>query len=66
MADIRVEQRRGGARWLWIALAAIVVIVVAVVLLDYAGYINLPFRMGAEPAYGTELVHAAPVPMQEA
>jgi hypothetical protein len=66
MADIRVERRRSSYTWLWIALAAIVVIVVAVVLLDYAGYIDLPFRIGAVPAHSTELVQAAPAPLQEA
>lgn len=57
MADIRVERGRRGHLWLWIALAVIVVIA-AVVLLDYFGYINLPVRMGAEdaaPAYLAQL-----------
>jgi hypothetical protein len=53
MADIRVERKRGGHLWLWIALA-VVVLIAAVVLLDYLGYITLPVRMGAlevGPAY---------------
>jgi hypothetical protein len=56
MADIRVERRGGISPWLWVALA-IIVLVVAVVLLDYFGYIDLPVRMGAvgaEPALTTQ------------
>lgn len=49
MADIRVERKSGGRTWLWVLLAVIVVIV-AIVLLDYAGYIDLPFRLGAAVA----------------
>lgn len=33
MADIRVEQRRGGAKWLWVVLALVVLGVVAWLLL---------------------------------
>ncbi|HSJ07786.1 MAG TPA: hypothetical protein VK936_13865 [Longimicrobiales bacterium] len=46
MADIRVERKGGGRTWMWVLLA-VIVIIVAVVLLDYAGYIDLPFRLGA-------------------
>jgi hypothetical protein len=49
MADIRVERRGGISPWLWVALA-IIAIIVAVVLLDYFGYIDLPIRMGANGA----------------
>jgi hypothetical protein len=46
MADIRVERTGGSKTWLWVLLA-VIAIVIAVVLLDYFGYINLPFRLGA-------------------
>ena len=42
MAELRVERRkRGGAALLWVLLA-LVVLVVAAVLLDRAGYIDVP------------------------
>jgi hypothetical protein len=49
MADIRVERKKGGHLWLWIVLA-VVVLIAAVVLLDWLGYIELPVRMGAGSA----------------
>lgn len=67
MADIRVERGRGGHLWLWILLA-VVLIVAAVVLLDYLGYINLPVRMGAEisaPAILAQLGTGTGVPLLE-
>jgi hypothetical protein len=48
MADIRVERSKGGKTWLWILLAAIVVLIAAVLLLDYLGYITLPVRLAAQ------------------
>jgi hypothetical protein len=53
MADIRVERGKSGHLWLWIALA-VVVLIAAVIALDYFGYIDLPVRLGAlgaEPAF---------------
>lgn len=66
MADIRVERKRGGHTWLWI-LAAVVVLLAAIVLLDRAGYIDLPALGSALPgaADDTLLAHAAAVHMQE-
>jgi preprotein translocase subunit SecG len=57
MADIRVERKKGGHAWIWIVLAVVVLIAV-VVLLDRAGYIDLPVRMGMDreaPALGEHL-----------
>jgi putative copper export protein len=48
MADIRVEQKKGGHAWIWIVLA-VVLLIAAVLLLDRAGYINLPIGMSAVP-----------------
>jgi hypothetical protein len=59
MADIRVERKGGISPWLWVALA-VVVLIVAVVLLDYYGYINLPVRMGVTPAAPAYLAQPAP------
>jgi hypothetical protein len=53
MADIRVERGRDSRTWLWVLLAAVIVIIAAVVLLDYLGYIDLPFRLGSgHPQHG--------------
>jgi hypothetical protein len=61
MADIRVERSRGGKTWLWVLLAAVVIIIAAVVLLDYLGYIDLPFRLGAAVAEPALLAQAGVV-----
>jgi hypothetical protein len=65
MADIRVE--RGGRRltWLWVLIAVIVVIAAVVLLLDYAGYIDLGIRLGAQSSPHSSLAQAAPVNLQE-
>jgi hypothetical protein len=47
MAQIRVEQKRRTSPWVWI-IAALVLVAVAVALLDYAGYIRLPVRLGMD------------------
>jgi putative copper export protein len=67
MAELRVERKGGGKAWIWI-LVALVVLIIAAVLLDRAGYIDLPFRTGAvdpEPAILASLASAA-VHLQEA
>ena len=46
MADIRVERKSGGRAWLWV-LIIIVLLIAAALLLDRAGYIELPFNVGA-------------------
>jgi putative copper export protein len=46
MADIRVEQKSGGRAWLWILLV-VILLIVAVLLLDRAGYIDLPVNVGS-------------------
>jgi putative copper export protein len=68
MADIRVERKKTGHTWLWIVLA-VVVLIVAVVLLDRAGYINLPFRLGSDivtPALEYSVAGVRAALMQEA
>jgi putative copper export protein len=53
MADIRVEQKSGGRAWLWILLV-LVLLIVAALLLDRAGYIDLPVNVGgAEDGVGS-------------
>jgi putative copper export protein len=47
MADIRVERKSGGHVWLWVLLA-VVVIIVAAILLDRAGYVDLPVNIGSQ------------------
>lgn len=61
MADIRVERKSGGRTWLWV-LFAVIVVIAAVVLLDYAGYIDLPVRLSAaaQPPVGLALLTTAP------
>jgi hypothetical protein len=49
MAQIRVERARRIGAWVWV-VAAVILVIAAVLLLDWAGYINLPFRVGAGPA----------------
>lgn len=46
MADIRVERKSGGRAWLWILLV-VILLIVAVLLLDRAGYIDLPVNVGS-------------------
>lgn len=62
MADIRVERKGGISPWVWVALA-VVALVIAVVLLDYFGYIDLPFRMGAGSAGSA--IHSQLASLQE-
>jgi hypothetical protein len=57
MAQIRVERGRRISPWVWL-IAALAVVVVAVVLLDYAGYIRLPVRLGMDA--GTMLLAGCP------
>jgi hypothetical protein len=67
MADIRVERGGGGHLWLWIALA-VILIIAAVVLLDYFGYITLPVRFGslsAGPAFLAQLGPSSGAPLLE-
>jgi hypothetical protein len=66
MAEIHVERKSGNRLWFWI-LAAVLAVIVAVVLLDYAGYIQLP-AIGAalpdpagSPALAAALAVAAPM-----
>jgi hypothetical protein len=69
MADIRVERSKGGKTWLWIVLAAVVVIIAAVLLLDYLGYITLPVRLGVEaqqPVLLAQLAAGATMRLKEA
>ncbi|MBR9990158.1 MAG: hypothetical protein KFH98_10400 [Gemmatimonadetes bacterium] len=68
MADIRVERKSGGHPWLWVLLA-VVLIIVAAVLLDRAGYVDLPINFGshgAEPHAPTQLSTMTIVYPQEA
>jgi putative copper export protein len=63
MADIRVERKSGGRVWLWILLV-VVLLIVAALLLDRAGYIELPVDLGATdavPSVQSELAWAAAV-----
>ena len=41
MADIRVERKSGGRGWMWILLL-LVLLIVAALLLEAAGYIDIP------------------------
>jgi hypothetical protein len=63
MADIRVERKSGGRAWLWIVLV-VVLLIVAALLLDRAGYIDLPIdteSLGAVPAWTAELASVTAV-----
>ncbi|HSJ26043.1 MAG TPA: hypothetical protein VK929_15300 [Longimicrobiales bacterium] len=63
MAQIKVERAKRGFGWIWL-VAAVVLVIAAVLLLDYAGYINLPFRLGAaDITGGTATVLAGAVPI---
>jgi putative copper export protein len=69
MADIRMERKSGGRAWLWVLLV-VVLLIVAALLLDRAGYIDLPVNLGvrdAVPAAPSQLASAtAVVHLQEA
>jgi hypothetical protein len=52
MADIRVERKSGGRAWLWV-LVVLVLLVIAAVLLDRAGYIDLPIDLGTASEVGS-------------
>jgi hypothetical protein len=54
MADIRVERKGGTKAWQWILLA-LIVLALALFLLHQAGYIELPFTIGATDAPATRL-----------
>ncbi|HEX6306608.1 MAG TPA: hypothetical protein VFZ69_00400 [Longimicrobiales bacterium] len=67
MADIRVERKSGGRVWLWILLV-LVLLIVAVFLLDRAGYIDLPVNVGSADATGgvmTQFAVTADANLQE-
>lgn len=67
MADIRVERKSRGHAWLWILLA-VVLLIAAALLLDRAGYIDLPVdtgAIGAVPAPPAQLASALSVVYQE-
>lgn len=49
MAEIRVERKGRSYTWLWIVLA-VVVLIAAAILLDRAGYVDLPFNVGMTDA----------------
>ncbi|HUF50664.1 MAG TPA: hypothetical protein VMN60_07525 [Longimicrobiales bacterium] len=50
MAELRVERTtRGGKVWLWLLLL-VVVLLVAAVLLDRAGYVDVPGLGAVQPA----------------
>lgn len=53
MADIRVERKSGGRAWLWVLLA-MVLLIVAALLLDRAGYVDLPVNVGVLDAGAAE------------
>lgn len=61
MADIRVERKSGGRAWLWILLA-VVLLIVAALLLDRAGYVDLPVDLGALDADAVEWAVVASSP----
>jgi hypothetical protein len=65
MADIRVEKKSGGHAWVWV-LVAVIVLIAAVVLLDRAGYIQLPrFGMPVVPADSpAQLASAGALPQE--
>jgi putative copper export protein len=66
MADIRVEQKSGGRAWLWV-LIVIVLLIAAALLLDRAGYIDLPINLGqADGVSAPAQLAAAVTTMQEA
>lgn len=63
MADIRVEQKSRGHAWVWILLV-VVLLIVAALLLDRAGYIDLPVNIGANralPAAPAQLASTLPL-----
>jgi hypothetical protein len=52
MAQIRVAREKRSNTWVWV-LVAVVVLAAVVLLLHWAGYINLPVRLGVVPAGDT-------------
>jgi hypothetical protein len=58
MARIKVERSGRGNTWVWLVVA-VVLLIAAVVALDYAGYINLPFRLGALVGSGPAMAATA-------
>jgi putative copper export protein len=67
MADIRVERKSGGKAWLWI-LIVVVLLIVAALLLDRAGYVDLPIDLGNADGAATpaQLATGVVLPVQEA
>ena len=58
MAELRVERKsRGGKVWLWLLLA-LVVLIVAAILLDRAGYVDVP-GLAAVPDNGSSATSVA-------
>lgn len=49
MAEIRVERKGRSNTWLWIVLA-VLVLIAAAILLDRAGYVDLPVNVGMSEA----------------
>ena len=49
MAEIRVERKGRNHTWLWIVLA-VIVLIAAAILLDRAGYVDLPVNVGMTEA----------------
>jgi len=49
MAEIRVEQKSGGRGWIWVVLV-LLVLIAAALLLDRAGYVDLPVNVGGADA----------------
>ncbi|HSJ08928.1 MAG TPA: hypothetical protein VK928_03420 [Longimicrobiales bacterium] len=49
MAEIRVERKGRNNTWLWIVLAVVLLIVAAIVL-DRLGYVDLPIDVGMTDA----------------
>jgi hypothetical protein len=49
MAQIRVHREKRGNSWIWVVLAVVVVLVAAVLLLGWAGYIQLPWLGSINP-----------------
>lgn len=65
MADIRVERKRGGRAWLWV-LIVVVLLIVAALLLDRAGYVDLPVNLGLAEGATPSQPAAAVSTVQEA
>lgn len=54
MAEIRVERKGRNNTWLWIVLA-VLVLIAAAILLDRAGYVDLPVNVGMTEATSLSL-----------